>query len=111
MDERVGRAEIDPDVAGEEAEEAVEQFRENGDRIALVLCDVVMPKKNGKEVYDEIRAMEPGVRFLFTSGYNDEIIHTKGILLEEIEFLVKPVNRQALLQKLREMLDEQQAGM
>jgi len=85
--------------------EAVEQFRENRDRIALVLCDVVMPKKNGKEVYDEIRAMDSRVRFLFTSGYNDEVIHTKGILLEEIEFIEKPVNRQALLAKLREMLD------
>ncbi|MCM2357709.1 MAG: PAS domain S-box protein [Geobacteraceae bacterium] len=86
-------------------EEAVEQYRDNRDRIALVVCDVVMPKKNGKEVYDEIRAMSPEARVLFVSGYNDEIIHTKGILLEEIEFLVKPVNRQQLLAKLREMLD------
>src|SRR6266702_3916236 len=92
-------------ITARNGEEAVEQFRENRDRIALVLCDVVMPKKNGKEVYDEIRAMEPGARFLFTSGYNDEIIHTKGILLDEIEFLVKPVNRQELLAKLRKMLD------
>lgn len=92
-------------ITAKNGEEAVEQFRENRDRIALVLCDVVMPKKNGKEVYDEIRAMDSQVRFLFTSGYNDEIIHTKGILLEEIELIEKPVNRQALLAKLREMLD------
>jgi CheY-like chemotaxis protein len=85
--------------------ETVELFRENRDRIALVLCDVVMPKKNGKEVYDEIRAMEPGARFLFTSGYNDEIVHTKGILLDEIEYLTKPVDRNKLLTKLRELLD------
>jgi two-component system cell cycle sensor histidine kinase/response regulator CckA len=92
-------------ITAKNGDEAVEQFRENRDRIALVLCDVVMPKKNGKEVYDEIRAMDPQVRFLFTSGYNDEIIHTKGILLEEIDLIEKPVNRQALLAKLREMLD------
>ena len=92
-------------ITAKNGEEAVEQFRENRERIALVVCDVVMPKKNGKEVYDEVRALKPGTKFLFTSGYNDEIIHTKGILLDEIEFLVKPVNRQELLQKLRELLD------
>ncbi|HEY6871215.1 MAG TPA: GAF domain-containing protein [Geobacteraceae bacterium] len=85
--------------------EAVELFREHRDRIALVVCDVVMPKKNGKEVYDEVRDMAPHARFLFTSGYNDEIIHKKGILHENIELLVKPVSRGVLLEKLREMLD------
>lgn len=92
-------------IPAENGLEAVERYRENRDRIALVLCDVVMPKKNGREVYDEIRAQSPDARFLFTSGYNDEIIHTKGILHENIELLTKPVSRHALMKKLREILE------
>lgn len=92
-------------ITAQNGAEAVELFREHREGIALVLCDVVMPKKNGREVYDEIRAMTPETKFLFLSGYNDEIIHTKGILHENIELLTKPVSRQSLLQKLREMID------
>ena len=87
--------------------EAVELCRESRDQIAMIVCDDVMPRKNGKQVYDEIRNLQPQAKFLFTSGYNDEIIHKKGIRVEDIAFLMKPVSRQALLEKLRQMLDAQ----
>jgi len=92
-------------LAASDGEEAVERFREYREKIALVLCDVVMPRKNGKEVYEEIRQIHPDVKFLFISGYNDDIIHRKGILQEDINFLMKPVSREQLLHKLREILD------
>jgi PAS domain S-box-containing protein len=92
-------------IAARDGAEAIEQYRDNQQKIALVLCDVVMPKKNGKEVCEEIRAMNPEAKILFISGYNDEIIHKKGILLENTNFLMKPVSREKLLLKLREILD------
>ena len=85
--------------------EAVELYRDNQHNIALVLSDVVMPKKNGKVVCEEIRAMNPEAKILFISGYNNEIIHKKGILLENIDFLMKPISKEKLLLKLREILD------
>jgi PAS domain S-box-containing protein len=92
-------------ITAQNGAEAVERFLIHQDRIDLVLCDVVMPKKNGREVYEEIRRIKPGIRFLFNSGYDDELIAAKGLRLAGIDYLAKPVPRLVLLAKLREMLD------
>ena len=56
---------------------------------------------------EEIRKLQPQVRVIFTSGYNDEIIHTKGVLEENLDFLQKPVSRKDLLEKVRELSSEE----
>jgi two-component system, cell cycle sensor histidine kinase and response regulator CckA len=91
-------------VAGD-GEEAVAQFREHGD-ISLVLSDVVMPKKNGKEILAEIRKIKPGIKMIFISGYTADIIHQKGEMDEGVEFIPKPFTKHNLLQKIRAVLDE-----
>lgn len=88
-----------------DGEDAVEKFMENKDRIDLLVFDVVMPKKNGKEAYEEIKKINPRVKALFTSGYTSNIIHKKGILEEGINFILKPVSPKELLRKVREILD------
>lgn len=65
-----------------------------------------MPRKNGKEAYDEIRKMRPDMKALFMSGYSGNIIHKKGILEEGINFILKPVSPKELLRKIREILDK-----
>jgi signal transduction histidine kinase len=87
-------------------EDALEKYRANSDRIQLVMLDVVMPRMNGREVYDEIRKEGKPVRVLFCSGYTDDIIIQKGIVEEEgVGFLSKPVTMRMLLAKVRETLD------
>ncbi len=88
-----------------DGEDAVEKFMENKDRIDLLVFDVIMPKKNGKEAYEEIKKINPMVKALFTSGYTSNIIHKKGILEEGINFILKPVSPKELLRKVREILD------
>jgi PAS domain S-box-containing protein len=95
-------------LTAQNGEDAVAQFRENRFKVQLVICDVVMPRKNGKEVCDEVRGLQPLTKFLFISGYNDEIIHKKGILEENVDYLPKPVARKDLLMKVREILDRDQ---
>ncbi len=92
------------DVA--DGQEAIIRFIENKDRIKLLILDVVMPKKNGKEAYDEIKAINPDIKALFTSGYTENIIHKKGILDYKLNFLRKPASPNELLKKIREILDE-----
>jgi signal transduction histidine kinase/ActR/RegA family two-component response regulator len=87
--------------------EAVARFREN-DAIDLVLSDVVMPRKNGKEILDEIRKLRPGIKVIFSSGYTADILHAKGIREEGLEFMTKPFTTDDLLLKVREMLDRDQ---
>jgi CheY-like chemotaxis protein len=85
--------------------EAIQKYRDNKDTIQFLILDVIMPRKNGREAYDEIRKINPAVKALFTSGYTAEIIHKKGLLEDGVNFLSKPVSPKELLNKVKEMLD------
>jgi PAS domain S-box-containing protein len=87
-------------------EDAINKFMENRDKIQLLLLDVIMPKKNGKEVYEEIKKIKPDMKALFISGYTSNFIHKKGILEEGINFVLKPISPTKLLKKMREILDK-----
>ena len=86
--------------------DAIEKFTVNRDRINLMILDVVMPEKSGREVYEEIKRIRPDIKVLFTSGYTSNIIQQKGVLDEGINFISKPVSPDELLIKVREVLEE-----
>jgi two-component system cell cycle sensor histidine kinase/response regulator CckA len=65
-----------------------------------------MPKKNGKEVYEEIRKVRPDVQVLFSSGYTADILSRKGILKEDLQFIAKPISAMDLLRRVRKELDK-----
>lgn len=88
-----------------DGDEAVNKFKADKDKIELIVFDIVMPKKNGKEAYEEIKKINPGIKALFMSGYTAEIIHQKGILDAGLNFISKPVLPDDLLRKMREVLD------
>jgi len=91
-------------IEASDGEEALEKYRDNKDTIRLLIFDVIMPRKNGREAYNEIRKMNPSVKALFTSGYTAEIIYKKGLLGDDVNFLSKPVSPNKLLNKVAEML-------
>ena len=86
--------------------DAVRQFVQHKDEIDLLLFDVVMPGKNGKEAYEEIRRLRQDVKVLFTSGYTGDIVLIKGISDEAINYISKPLTPNELLRKVREVLDK-----
>ena len=92
-------------IEATDGDDAVRRFMEHKDEIALLILDVVMPKKNGKEVYEEIRKVAPGIKVIFTSGYTRDVILGKGIQDEAINFVSKPHVPNELLKKVRETLD------
>ncbi|OGL39941.1 MAG: hypothetical protein A2043_01860 [Candidatus Schekmanbacteria bacterium GWA2_38_9] len=83
----------------------MDKFIEHRDSIQLLLFDIIMPKKNGKEAYDEIIKICPSMKVLFISGYAADIIREKGILKDGLSFVTKPISPTALLRKVREVLD------
>ena len=87
-------------------DDAVRAFREHAEDIKLVLLDTIMPRKNGKEAYEEIKAIAPDVKAIFMSGYTAEIIDKRGLLDTGIEFIQKPMPPTELLTKIREVLDQ-----
>jgi signal transduction histidine kinase len=93
-------------VEASDGEDAIEKIRAGRGRIKLLLLDVVMPKKNGKEVYDEAKKLIPGIKVLFVSGYTADIILRKGIVEEGQDFIAKPLSPGELLKKIREVLEK-----
>ncbi|HEY3274975.1 MAG TPA: PAS domain S-box protein [Syntrophorhabdaceae bacterium] len=92
-------------IEATDGEDAVRQFREHKDEIVLLLLDVVMPRKNGREVYEEIAKARPDVKVLFTSGYTGDVVLIKGIHDEALNYISKPLAPNELLKKVREVLD------
>jgi two-component system cell cycle sensor histidine kinase/response regulator CckA len=92
-------------IIANDGEDAVARFRDQDD-ISLVLSDLVMPKKNGKEMLDEIKKIKPGIKAVFISGYAADVMQKKGMFEESAEFITKPFKKNDLLQKVREVLDK-----
>jgi two-component system, cell cycle sensor histidine kinase and response regulator CckA len=91
-------------IGARDGVDAIERFKKTR-RIDLLILDSVMPKKNGRQVYDEIRKINPNIKVLFISGYARDIILDKGIEDGEFDFIAKPLSPVELLRKIRQVLD------
>jgi PAS domain S-box-containing protein len=85
--------------------DAVRQFQAFKGEVRLFLTDVIMPKKNGREAYEEMLRSDPALKVLFTSGYTADFLEQRGIESGAINFLPKPASPSDLLRKVREVLD------
>lgn len=83
-------------IAAADGEEAIKVFDRWADQIDLVLLDAILPKFGGRQVYENIRKRKPSVRFVFTSGYNEEFINRKFELDPSFLFLRKPFSTKEL---------------
>lgn len=81
-------------------EEALALLQGQETKIALLLTDIMMPGVSGVELADLAKASRPGIRVLCMSGFDvHESIH------DGVEFIAKPFHPNALVEKVREMLD------
>ncbi len=92
-------------IEATDGDDTIIKYKEHQQSVDLLILDVVMPKKTGKEVYEEIRKTNPNIKALFTSGYSDELVQQKGILELERNFISKPIAPAIFSQKIREILD------
>jgi two-component system, cell cycle sensor histidine kinase and response regulator CckA len=87
-------------------QEAIDEFKAHKDEIQLLLLDVIMPNKNGREAYEEIKKIRPDIKVLFMSGYPADIIHKHDIIEKGFAYIEKPASPTKLLRKIREALDK-----
>jgi CheY-like chemotaxis protein len=91
-------------IAAANGLDAVALLRERTGPIHLVFLDVVMPGLGGPETWEQINALRPGLRVLFTSGYADDRYRQR--LPPGAELLEKPFRAEELLRRVRKVLDE-----
>jgi two-component system, cell cycle sensor histidine kinase and response regulator CckA len=78
----------------------------HNDAVDLVLTDVVMPDMNGRELVEQLRAIHPGLKCVYMSGYTANVIAHHGVLDDGVSFIQKPFSMKDLAIKLREVLDK-----
>ena len=64
-----------------------------------------MPGPSGRELLEKATVLRPGLKVLFLSGYTEEAIVRHGVLGAGLPFLHKPFTPDALVRKVREVLD------
>ncbi len=103
--ERAGYRIID----AENPKEAVRVADRFGERIDLLLSDLIMPESDGAPLIDRLTKVHPDLRVLYISGYADEAVVRHGVIVEGTPFLQKPFTPLGLSGKVREVLDAPRA--
>ena len=92
-------------LAAEGGEAACALYQDNKDRIDLVILDIIMPGMGGGEVYDRIKALNPDVKVILSSGYS--IVGKASEIIERgaNAFIQKPFSITDLSYKIRQVID------
>jgi CheY-like chemotaxis protein len=91
-------------LEAEHAEQAAEMAAAYHGLIDLLLTDVVMPGRNGRELAEIIVRGRPATRVLFMSGYSHDAVQLRGVSATEMQFIQKPFSIDALATKVRDVL-------
>jgi two-component system chemotaxis response regulator CheY len=95
-------------VEAVDGEEAIEALR-SGDNplmVDTVLCDIRMPKINGKEAIAYFRNQFPGVPIVVLTGYPDVELAVSLMRQGVRDYLIKPVAKEELLSVIRKSVDQ-----
>ncbi len=92
-------------LAANSPKEAIKLVEEFGEKIDLLITDVIMPGMNGKELAHKLLQKQTDMKCLFMSGYTADIINKQGKLEAGMSFLQKPFSRNELASKVRTTLD------
>jgi len=88
-----------------DGQEAIDIFSNHEHDVSLVLMDIIMPNKNGREAAREINNIDPDTRIVYTSGYPADLISDRNLLEAGAELLMKPLMPTELALRLRAALN------
>ncbi len=93
-------------LAADGGEEALRLIRDpDSGTIHLLLSDLVMPGRSGRELAVEVQVLRPDISILYMSGYTDDAVIRRGVLEEGMAFIQKPFGADDLVRRVREVLD------
>lgn len=105
LGERVLRSSGYTVLTAADGQAALKLMEERGSPVDLLMTDVVMPGMSGRDLGLELARRKLIGRALYMSGYTDDAIVKHGVLEPGIAFIYKPFTVDAVLLKLREVLD------
>ena len=88
-----------------DAEEGSRVLASHAGPIHLLVADVVLPGRNGRELARDATAARPGLRVLYISGYPSGAVNPNGALDPSVSFLEKPFTPAAIVARVRDVLD------
>jgi PAS domain S-box-containing protein len=92
-------------LSAADGQEGLDTFREQRGRIDLVLLDLTMPILNGEELFRKLRRIDPEIRVLLASGYNEEEATKRFAGRGLSGFVRKPFEGRKLLAAIAEQFD------
>lgn len=92
-------------IAANTAADAIAFATERGNKIDLLITDVVMPEMNGRELAETLSAHLPELKILYVSGYTANVIAHHNVLDEGVNFLQKPLSPQTLARKISQLMN------
>ncbi len=90
-------------LVAENGKKALGLFIDQRDNIDLAVLDVIMPIRNGKEVYNVIYKNSPSLPVIFISGYTDNIISDEILAREKVSLMTKPLEIKTFLAKVSDL--------
>jgi PAS domain S-box-containing protein len=91
-------------IMAQDGAEAIPLFKKHHQEIRLVLLDMLMPKKSGKEAYIEMRKINPDLKVLLNSGFRRDEMIEEVMKLGVSDFLEKPYTKMQLLRAVHNIL-------
>ncbi|MFQ5518389.1 MAG: response regulator, partial [Mariprofundus sp.] len=91
-------------ITANDGVEGVEIFSQNRDKVELILLDMTMPKMGGEACFSELRRIQPDVKVILSSGYNEQDATSRFAGKGLAGFIQKPYAPEALVEKLQEIL-------
>ena len=85
--------------------EAMEVMAAHGNKVDIVVSDVIMPEMDGPTLMKELRKIDPHLKFIFVSGYPDDAFKQNLDPEADFTFLPKPYNLAQLAAQVKEQLE------
>lgn len=86
--------------------ELLDNFYNLKDRFDLVVSDIIMPGMNGVELYDKLKKIKPDIKFIFMTGYANNLEIIRALNEQGVPVLSKPFRVEEFLKKIREIVDK-----
>lgn len=89
-------------LCADSPESCLTLVHELDDPIDLLLTDIVMPGMNGLQLHERLKEIQPGLRAIYMSGYDEGVFEGRVDGAVEVDLVQKPISMPLLLEKIRE---------